>query len=173
MLTFGFQIRLMRFFGRRVIAKPARLFVDSDVCAPFVLIPNNTQKPRFIASVWPANILRIAICRNNSQIAQPVVAFTAVDVVDKPVGPDSVRVKPRKPMSFIDFLFNAYGDVAKLVYGSRNIANVHSFGWAGNPSKNASYGVVTQQLTKFFRCDFISHLGSPFWRGNVNAGIIT
>jgi hypothetical protein len=117
-------------------------------------------------------VLRVSAQANNAQIAQSVVVFAPVAVVNQPIRPNTMRRDPRQTMSFVNFLFDAYCDVAKLVGIACNVANVNSLGGSRNPCKNSRVGVVAQQLAEIFRQKFISHACNPFWRFNVNARII-
>ena len=172
MFTLCFQIRLMRFFGRSVITNPARFSVDSNACSPLVLKPDHTKKSRFVASVGSANILRVTVGCNNAQVAQPIVRLAPVNVVNQSVRPYAVRVQPSKAMRFVNFLFDAYCDVSKFVWRSCDVSNMNSFSSSRNPCKNSRVRIVMQQLAKVFYRNVISHVCNPFWRCNVNAGII-
>jgi hypothetical protein len=172
MLSFGFQIHLVRLFGRQIIAKPTGFLVDCDAGSPLVLKPNHTKKSRFVAPVGSANILRIAVSLNNSQIAQSIVPFAPIYMVDNAVRPDAMRVQPSKSVRFVDFLLDAYRDVAKFVCYASRVADVDGFGRSNNPSKNPGFVVVMKKLTNFFSRDAVNHASFPFVRHNVNAGII-
>ena len=173
MLTFGFKINLMRFFWGGVVTQPLRFAVNSDAGTPFVLKPNNTKKTRLVSSIWPLNVLRIAISRNHSQITQPVVIFAAVNMVNQPVWPRAIRMKPRQSMRFVNFLFNAYRNVAKFVGIACNVAYVNRFSGTNFPSKNSRCFVVRQKFTQFIGGKVGFHMQIPFAVVNVNSGIIT
>ena len=172
MFTLGFQIRLMGFLGRCVITNPVSFSVNRNAGSPFVLIPDHAQKTRFIASVWPTNILRVAVRCNDAQIAQSVVVFAPVNVVNQSGRPFVVRIQPCKPVRFVNFLFDTYRNIAKSIRRTCNIADMNGFSGPHDPGKNSRIGVVMEQLTKFFRRNVVCHVCSPFWRFNVNAGII-
>jgi len=172
MLSFGFQVHLVRLFGRQIISKPTGFLVDCDAGSPFVLKPNYTKKSRFVASVGSANILRVTISRNNPQVAQPVVSLAPIDMVNNAVRPNAMCVQPSKSVRFVDFLFNAYRNVAKFVGYASSVANVYGFSGSRNPSKNSSVRVVMKKLANFFSRNVVSHVCLPFVRYNVNAGII-
>ena len=172
MFSFGFQVRLVRLFGRQIIAKPTGFLVDGNAGSPFVLEPNHSKKTRFVAPVRSANILRIAIGRDNPQVAQPVVTFAPIYMVDNAVGPDAMRVQPSKSVRFVDFLFDAYRNVAKPVDYASSVANVYGFSGSRNPSKNSSVRIVVKKLSNFFSRNVVNHACLSFVRYNVNAGII-
>jgi len=172
MLSFGFQVHLVRLFGCQVIAEPTGFLVDCDAGSPFVLKPNHTEKARFIAPVWSANILRVSISRNNPQIAQSVVSLAPIYMVNNAVRPDSMRVQPSKSVRFVDFLFDAYRNVAKTVGYASSITNVYGFSGSRNPSKNSRVWVIVKKLANFFSRKIFSHASFPFLRRNVNAEII-
>lgn len=172
MLTLGFKVDLMRFFWGSVITKPLRFAVNSDAGTPFVLKPNNTKKTRLVSSIWPLNVLRIAISRNHSQITQPVVIFATIDMVNQPVWPRTIRVKPRQSMRFVNFLFDAYRNVSKFVGITCNVADVNRFSGTNFPSKNPCCFVVRQKFTKFIGGKVGLHMQILFSAVNVNSEII-
>jgi len=153
MLTLGFNVRLMSFFRRCVVAKPMRFSVDSDVGAPFVLKPNDTQKSRLVALVGAMNILRVAVWPNNAQIAQSVVVFAPVNVVNQSVRPYAMHVQPRQTMRFINATSKTYRNVTKFVLGACYISDMHGFSRALFPRHHSGVLVVVQKLTNFFRCN--------------------
>jgi len=162
MFALGIQVRLMSRFGRQIISKPLSFVVNCNVCPPFVLKPNHAKKSGFIAPVWFPNVLRIAISGYNSQIAQPVVIFSPVDVVNKAIRPFAVRVQPSKSVGFINFAFNAYRNVSKLVRIARSIANLYRFARTNNPCKDASVFVIREHLAKFICGDVgFGHFAAP------------
>jgi hypothetical protein len=162
----------MGFFGRSVITNPVRFSVNSDACPPLVLKPDHAKKSRLVAPIGPTNVLCVPAQVNNAQVAQPVVSFAPVNMVNQAVRPRTVRVKPSKTMRFVNFLFYAYRNVSKLVGRPRNVSHMNGFGGSRNPRKNPRVGVVVQQLAKVFYQNIVSHVCNPFWRFNVNAGII-
>lgn len=172
MFTFSFQVYFMRFFRGSVVTKPLSFFANRNTCSPFVLIPNNSKKSRFISSIWPLNILRIAIGQNNTKIAQSIVIFAPVDMINQPIRPLAIRMQPRQTMGFVNFLFNAYRNVAKFVSVTCNIANMNCFGRAASPSKRTSYLVIREHFAQLFYCKIGSHMKSPFFMVNVYAEII-
>jgi hypothetical protein len=172
MLALGNQVRLMGFFGRQIVSKPVGFFVYCNVGSPFVLEPNHPKKTRFVAPVWSANVLGVAAQINDPQVAQPVVTFAPIYMVDNAVRPDAMRVQPSKSVRFVNFLFDAYRNVAKPVGYASSVANVYGFSGSRNPSKNSSVRVVVKKLSNFFSRNVVNHVCFPFVRFNVNAGII-
>jgi hypothetical protein len=172
MLSFGFQVHLVRLFGRQIIAKPTSFLVDCDAGSPLVLKPNHAKKSRFVAPIGSANILRVSISRNDPQVAQPVVPFAPIDMVNNAIRPRAICVQPSKSVRFVNFLFNAYRNVAKPVGYASSVANVYGFSGSRDPSKNSSVRVVVKKLSNFFSRNVVNHADLPFVRHNVNAGII-
>ena len=149
MLAFGIQIRLMGFFGRQIIPKPTSFPVDCNVGSPFVLKPNHTEKSRFVVTIGSANILRVAISRNDSQIAQSIVVLTPVDVVNKTIGPDVMCMKPSKSVRLINFLFDAYRNVTKFVGVPCYVASMNGFARPDDPCKNTRGFVIGKHRSQF------------------------
>jgi hypothetical protein len=168
MQSFCTKICGVRFLWGSVITKPFGLSVDRNICAPFVLKPNNTHKTGFISFVGAAHVFRIASFVNYAKVKKSVVRFNAVNVVNQPRRPTAVHVQPSQPMRFVNFFAQAYCYVPGLVRVARSITNLNAFGGALFPSKMASSGVIRQKITKFI----CGHIGSPLLKANVNTGTI-
>ncbi len=168
MQSFCAKICGVRFLWSSVIAKPFGFFVDRNICAPFVLKPNDAHKTRFISFVGAAHVFRIAGFINHAKVKKSVVRLNAVDVVNQPHRPTTVHVQPNQPMSFVNFFSQTYGYIASLVCVTRNIANLNALGSTLSPSKMARGGVVCQKITKFI----CGHAGSPLLKANINTGTI-
>jgi hypothetical protein len=168
MQSFCTKICGVRFLWGSVITKPFGLSVDRNICAPFVLKPNDTHKTGFISFVGAAHVFRVASFINYAKVKKSVVRFDAVNVVDQTRRPTAVHVQPSQPMRFVNFFSQSYGYVSGLVRVARNIANLNALGGALSPSKMASSGVVCQKITKFI----CGHIGSPLLKTNVNTGTI-
>ena len=159
-LTLRLQVDLMRLFGSAVIPKPFRFSVDGHAGSPFVLKPNDAHKARLVANVGLANVLRIAVGKHIAQIANSVIRFVAVDVINKPSRPFAMRVQPCQTMRFVDTSSDANGDVPNAFFcASGNIASFNSPAGSNLPQKHASPRVIIKRCLKLFCRQ--SHLKSP------------
>jgi hypothetical protein len=171
--TFGFKVSRMSFFGGCKISDAVRLVVDRNVCSPLVVVFNNPHKPRFVSSVWLSYVLRIARLINNSKVAESVVSFVAVDMVNQPVRPFSGDVKPCQPMSLVNLSVESDSDIAKLVGVSSDITNMNAFGGSFQPSKLSGVGVKMKNLFKLIGGKVGNKHGeSPELVSYINTGII-
>ena len=148
-LTLGLDIRLMRLFWRKKIAKPMGFAVDSNTCAPLMLKKNDPDKSRFVAAIRAANILRVSSWIDYAKIAQSVIMLIAVHMVDKTLRPFSVRQQPRKPMRFVDFSAITDSDVFSGKV-ARNVAWLNSFGNSLLPCQKTSFRVVAKDGAQMF-----------------------
>ena len=170
--TFCVQIGLMRFLGRSVVAYANRFSVDRDTCTPFVLIPNNTHKTRFISFVGLAHVFRITNSANITKIAKSVIGFNSVNVVNHSCGPTTSNIKPSKAMCSVDFTPNTQSGISSLVNVPRNIASFNSSTWSNLPNKNTSFHAVIKYFSQLFCGNIgLAHLSSPVLSLNVNTGI--
>lgn len=153
--SFGFQIGLMRFFRRIVIAYAPRFSVNSYVCAPFILETYNAKKAGFVSFIWLANVLSVAVLAYLTQIFKSVVRFISVYVVNKFDGPVTGHVKPRQTMRFVNLPVNADSDVPDpFFFAPGYIANTNTFSDALAPRKNACLRVIIKNLAKSIQSDF-------------------
>lgn len=145
----GLDIRLMRLFRRKIIAKPMRFAVDGNACPPFILERDNADKPRFITAIRAPNVLRVSSWIDYAKIAQSIIMFIAVYVVDKTLRPFSVRQQPRKPMRLVNFSAIADSNVfsGKVTGG---VTRFDSFGNSFVPHQKPCFGVVTENGAEMF-----------------------
>lgn len=158
--TLCFKIDLMRFFGGAVVSQPFGLAVNGQTCTPFVLVPNNAHKTRFVSAVGLTHVLRIAIGKHISKICNSIVGFVAVNVVNKTLGPVTIRVQPRQPMRFVNAFCYANRNVANALFrATRNVSSFNRFAWANSPSKNTCISGITKHFLNLFLSQ--RHLQSP------------
>ena len=148
-LALGLDIRLMRLFRRKIIAKPMRFAVDGNACPPFILERDNADKPRLITAIRAPNVLRVSSWIDYAKIAQSVIMLIAVHMVDKTLRPFSVRQQPRKPMRFVDFSAITDSDVFSGKV-ARNVAWLNSFGNSLLPCQKTSFRVVAKDGAQMF-----------------------
>ena len=148
-LALGLDIRLMRFFRRKEIAKPTGFAVDGNACAPLILEKDNANKPRFVTAIRAADILRISGWADYAKIAQSVIMLIAVYMVNKTSRPFTMRQQPRKSVRFVNFSAIAYSDVSSgEVTG--DVTRLDSFGNSFAPHQNPCFGVVAENGAEMF-----------------------
>ena len=167
-----FQIGLMRFFWRTIVAKPFGFAIDGHTGSPFVLIPDDAHKPRFISAVWFSDVLRIAVRAYYAKIYNPVVRFVAVDVINQPLGPFLVNMEPRESMSLVHAPFNTNRDVSDSFFkAASNVASFDRFAAVNSPNKHARFSVVVKNRSQVEPCEFGVHLRPLVMSVNINTGI--
>lgn len=165
-LTFCFQVDLMRFFRSAVVAKPFGFSVDGHAGAPFVLKPNDAHKPRFISPIRFTDVLRVAVRKNISKIDNSIVRFVAVNVVNKPFRPIAVCVQPCQTMRFVHASRDADGNVPNPFFNaSSNITSFDGFAGPRSPGKNTCVSVIIKRMFKLFNGQH--HQAPPVMSMNV------
>lgn len=158
--TLCHKVRLVRFFGRTVVAKPFGLSVNGHAGPPFILKPNHAHKSGFISSVWFANVLRVSIRKHIAKVFDSIVSFNAVNVVDDPFGPFAINVQPCQSMGFVNVFGNSNRNVANsLFHAPSYVPSPNSFAGANFPRKNAGVSVIIKRSFQFFYGQ--RHVNSP------------
>lgn len=148
-LPFSFQIRLLRFFRRVVVAYTSRFSLDSNAGAPFILKTYHTHKARFVAFIWLANVLRISVLKHFSQIFKSVVRFLSVYVINKFNRPFASHIKPSQTVRAMDALIYPYGGVPNsFFFAPRNCPNLRAFSSFDFPRKNSRGRVIIKYLVQ-------------------------
>ena len=170
--TFGVKIDLMRFLRGSVIAKPFCFMFDRYACAPLVLKPNHTHKAGLVSFVGAAHIFSVTRFVYQSKIAQAIVRFITINVVNQPVGPYTMHNQPCKSMRFVNASIDAHGNIPLVVNTSGNIASFNCPTWPNFPNQHASFSAVFKYFSQLF-CGNIgfAHLSPLVLSLNVNTGI--
>ena len=165
-LSLCFQVDLVRFFWRAVVAKPFRFSIYRHAGPPFVLKPNNPHKTRFVSAVRLAHILRVAVRKHISKIVNSIVGFVTVYVVNQPFRPRSINVQPCQTMGFVNAARYTNSDVANsFFHAPRNIAGFYGSTGTRFPHKNSCASVVIKCVFKLINGQF--HLKTPVMSVNV------
>lgn len=132
--------------------------------------PSAHEAGSAVASRFPL-VVAVFLRRYIPQIAQPVVRRVSVDVVNIPARPDTVDVKPSKPVFTVLPPQQAYGAVALRRRDKSGLPSSHRNLIARDAvCKNASVGVVMQNRFQVVLrdCRFsFSHIIAPYkqWFG--------
>ena len=173
-LPLCFQVGLVRFFRRVESANVASLTLHSDTCPPTSVDRNHTHKTGLISLVWLAYIFRVACFINQSKVAQSVVRFVTVNMVNQTNRPIVVCNQPNQPVCLVDTFTNTNSDVTVVVDAPCHITNLNTSGGSLTPHKFSGFRTVLQYLFDFFggKID-VAHLAFPVMRFNINTGITT
>jgi len=149
MLTFSLYVHLMRFFGRRKIAQPMRFAVDSYVCAPFVLKKYDAHEARLVSAVRFSDVFRISSFIHYTKIAQAVVMFVAVYVVNKTIRPFTMRKQPSQPVRFVNLPAIADSNIRSRKV-ARDVVRFNRFGNSFAPCQKPRFRAVVKDQLKMF-----------------------
>lgn len=146
------KISGVRFFRR---GKRANKFVNAGVAnsgiPPIALEGGfaNTSKARFATNGGANDILVVQqICRAE-EISNSVISLNTVQMVDNPLGPFPINIKPCRPMGLDRPSVNAKNPVAAPIHKTGLLAfnGVASFAMRA-PNKFASLWFVSQKIAK-------------------------
>lgn len=149
MVTFSLYVHLMRFFGRRKIAQPMRFAADSYARAPFVLEKYDAHKARLVPSVRFADVFRISRFIHYTKIAQAIVMFVAVYMVNKTVRPFAVRKQPSQPVRFVNLPAIADSNIRSRKV-ARDVVRFNRFGNSFAPCQKPRFRAVVKDLLEMF-----------------------
>jgi hypothetical protein len=108
----------------RCCIKPAQVVLPSVFCnsrpvpALLEIYPQQTDKR---SGVCGFAILMILGMTYAAQICNAIVHSVSIDMVDFPVRPDAVNIRPRKSMSFVFHAIDLNTDVSPAVLASGNL----------------------------------------------------
>ena len=150
MLTFKFQVFLMRQLWRVKSACANAFAVDHNLRPPFSLVSANAQQTNFIGFGCLPHILQIAKPSNLSQIGKRVIKSIAIDVVNMAFRHSASYIKPRQSMRQSFDVVNSNRNVSGAVDRSCSFSNKIRTPMVFAPSKNASLRVVIQRFAQMF-----------------------
>jgi hypothetical protein len=149
MFTFSLYVHLMRFFGRGKVAKPMCFAADSYACAPFVLKKYNTHKSRLVSAVRFSDVFRVSSLVHYAKVAQTVVMFVAVYVVNKAVRPFAMRKQPRQPVRFVNLPTITDSNIWRGKI-TRDVVGFNRFGNPFAPRQKPCFRAVVKDGLKMF-----------------------
>lgn len=163
MLTFQFQVSLMRLFGRVKATFADAFAAHHNLNQPFVLVFANPQKTRLVSLGWFAHVLKIAKTRHFAQIFKSVVQFVSVYVVDVIGRQFACHVQPCKPVRQPFFVVDCNSPVACVSWTARAFADKIRSAFVGFPHKFARCRVVCQDRSNMVsgNHEFKFTIGAP------------
>ena len=156
MLTFDFQVGLMRFLRSIKPSNQRMHAVCANPRAPSLAasqLRHPQQSAGFIPCVRSFLILNVACGRYVAQIFERVVARIAVNVVYIACRPCTSHVKPRQTIGAIPFFINANNAVTFRPNVPGNGSRNNFTARFDAPSKASCFGIVAQQRAQLVKCD--------------------
>lgn len=148
--SLGLKVSLMGFFRRRKVAKRDGLFVHLNGGAPLAVVEVSAQQTALTSGLGFPLVLQVFALADNAKINDPVVVTNAVDVVNLTSRPDSVSVKPCKPMRRKSFRPNSDANVTFPTKRAGQTTGRYAVNGANTPGKNPRLGIVMKQLAQTF-----------------------
>jgi hypothetical protein len=177
MFPLSLKVCLVGFFSSFKRAKVQALSAgQADPRLKLAAYSGNTKQAGRVVGSRSNPILSVFLVGNNAQVGNPVVVADGVDVVNKPVRPTAVNVKPRKTMRSVFLPKNSNADIAVGHLCPRNLAFFGGSSLIDKPNENARIRVVMQKVFKLGLGDSISgfsHVIAPFqrWIGQRIEGV--
>ena len=150
MLTFKFQVFLMRRFWRIKPACSNTFAVYHNLHSPFSLMGADTQKTNRIGFSCFSHVLQITKSANLTQICKRVVQFVSVYMVNMAVRHFACDIKPRQSMCQPFGVMNRNRNVATVMSRACNFSDKIGAPVVFAPSKNAGLRVVIKRFAQMF-----------------------
>lgn len=140
-----FKVSLMRFFRGLECTKVLSNAVKPNCCLPLAAVVDNSKQPRGAVCSRSALVLHVLGVGYFTKIGKPVVAWVAVDVVNKLFRMYSMNIEPSQPRRLVLNVIDIDGRSSVLSAVSGNATSkCHSA--TNAPSKNTSFRIVVKQL---------------------------
>ena len=144
----GSKVSDAGFFWGGKVTKGNQLAVNLNGCSPLPAVGVHAHEsglaPRLMA------VLNISSPVDNTKICKPVVTPNPVDVVNFPLGPLSVGMKPSKPVHTVAGVADFHSEVSASVIASSNVTDVNRISRAHTPRKNPGFRVVVEKFAQMF-----------------------
>ncbi len=124
-----------------------RFAADSYARAPFVLKKYDAHKARLVPSVRFADVFRISSFIHYTKIAQAVVMFVAVYVVNKTIRPFTMRKQPSQPVRFVNLPAITDSNIRSRKV-ARNVVRFDRFGNSFAPCQKPRFRAVVKDRLK-------------------------
>jgi len=166
--SLGFNVSHVRFFSGFKSAEVQALSVcKANPRLEFSLAQSNAHQAGNVVGPSLLPVLRVPLIGYIAQVLNSVVRPFAVDMVDDAARPFSMNVKPSKSMRLPVFPHEPDASVAFATCMPGNLPGLRKPASAFAPRKNASFGIIMQQLFQeclhFYIVGF-SHVIAPFQR---------
>lgn len=158
-----FKVSLMRFFRGLECTNVLSNAVKPDCCLPFSAVVDHSKQPGGAVGSSSALVLHVLGVIYFTKIGQPVVAWVAIDVVDKLFRMHSMNIQPSQPSRLMLNIIDIDGGSSVLPAVSSN-ATGKCHTTTNTPNKYAGFRVVMKQLFESLLGKdrmFFSHAVSP------------
>ena len=142
------DIGVVGLFGCAEVPKIVYDAVHLNDGSPFTVIPISAKKSGTGSFLRFALILNVFRLRDIPKVANPVVCFSSVDVVNMVGGEGAVNIEPSKAMQRVGFIFNLCSVVPVTVNGSNRMIDWQAIAGFYKPCKHASIWVVVKKFTQ-------------------------
>ena len=115
---------------------------------PFTMVPISTKKSGTGSFLRFALILNVFRLRDITKVANPVVCFSSVDVVNMVGGKGPVNIEPSKAMQRVSFIFNLRSVIPVTVNASNRMIDWKAIAGFYKPCKHASILVVVKKFAQ-------------------------
>lgn len=156
MLTFDFQVGLMRFLRSIKPSNQRMHAVCANPRAPSLAasqLRHTQQSAGFIPCMRSFLILNVACGRYVAQIFERVVARIAINVVYIACRPHAGHVKPCQTIGAVPLFIYANDAIPLGLNVSSNCSRNNFSTRFDAPNKVAGFGVVVQQCTQLVKCN--------------------
>ena len=116
--------------------------------SPFTMVPISTKKSGTGSFLRFALILNVFCLRNIPKVANPIVCFPSVDVVNMVGWEGPVNIEPSKAMQRVGFIFNLRSVIPVTVNASNRMIDWKAIAGFYKPCKHASILVVVKKFAQ-------------------------
>lgn len=172
------RARSPRLISCRKVAEMFRSVSYRDLCAPFprVGVPINTSHTTSVPATH-TEISKVFRSGYGAEIAKPIVASTAINVVDVRAWPNTMDKRPNHAMRGESPLVDIANPIPaprsrkRLRPGPLSVKPLRSFGPAWEPIKPARFSIIAEKIAHLFRCGYRlnNHSVSPHVCGQGRA----
>lgn len=114
------------------------------VAAPFVEVDTF----RKVAALTQNAVSVVLALRGQPKVDHSIVGFYPVDVVDLPMGMDSMMKQPRNSMRFESTLLDAHDQISLVDQATGGVACSSDIATVALPMKQAAIGVISEYLAR-------------------------
>lgn len=160
--SFCGQIRRMcRFFGCKT-PKVHSLAINRKHCVPLVVFLSYARRAMRVIASDMNQVLSIGLVGNVSEIANRVIGFVAINMVNLVLWPFAINIKPSQSMQINFIAKNTCGQMSRSPLGTGNSSNFYAYGNPLFPYKNTGFLVVVKNFSNAL-CGkiWLSHAVSP------------
>lgn len=141
---------------------------NTNCGSPATFIEPYSKEATCIVCACFSSVVLISLRGNIPEILNSIVMPLTVDMVNLAIRPNTMRIEPSKPVSFIPFPINSNHDVPIRVKAGTNISSFYTRTSSYKSGENSSFFIVMKQRFKSLWgkiCDSHSVVPSKQWVG--------